>query len=144
MKIKLAFTVILISFLIFFGCSDNENNIEKTELVSKDLSSSNLLFSFYEIHKHKSHREDPEKFDPERFSETDPYLHTPYYAPFGAGPRKCIGNNFAMFEMMIAIAEMVKKYRIYPRTTPIELLPLITLEPKNAVLRFESGRATGP
>ena len=63
---------------------------------------SNLLFSFYEIHKHKDHWEDPEKFDPERFSGSDPYLHTPFYAPFGAGPRKCIGNNFAMFEMILA------------------------------------------
>ncbi len=98
---------------------------------------SNLLFSFHEIHKHKSHWKDPEKFDPERFSETDPYLHTPFYAPFGAGPRKCIGNNFAMFEMMIAIAEMVEKYKISPKTTPIEILPLITLKPKNAILRFQ-------
>ena len=99
---------------------------------------SNLLFSFYEIHKHKSHWIDPEKFDPERFSDSDPYLHTPFYAPFGAGPRKCIGNNFAMFEMILAVAELVEKYKISPKRTPIEILPLITLKPKNAILRFES------
>ncbi|TVZ25768.1 hypothetical protein JM83_0698 [Gillisia sp. Hel_I_86] len=98
---------------------------------------SNLLFSFHEIHRHPSHWADPEKFDPERFSSSDPYLHTPFYAPFGAGPRKCIGNNFAMFEMIIAIAEMVENYKISPKTTPIEILPLITLKPKNAILRFQ-------
>jgi len=98
---------------------------------------SNLLFSFYEIHKHKSHWVDPEKFDPERFSGTDPYLHTPFYAPFGAGPRKCIGNNFAMFEMILAIAELVGTYKIEKKSTPIEILPLITLKPKNAILKFE-------
>lgn len=97
---------------------------------------SNLLFSFYEIHKHKSHWENPEKFDPERFSDSDPYLHTPFYAPFGAGPRKCIGNNFAMFEMILAIAELVEKYKISPKTSPIEILPLITLKPKNAILEL--------
>ncbi|RKS55941.1 hypothetical protein BC962_0916 [Gillisia mitskevichiae] len=98
---------------------------------------SNLLFSFYEIHKHKAHWKDPEKFDPERFSNSDPYLHTPFYAPFGAGPRKCIGNNFAMFEMILAVAELIEKYKIAPKTTPIEILPLITLKPKNAILRFQ-------
>lgn len=98
---------------------------------------SNLLFSFYEIHKHKSHWVDPEKFDPERFSDSDPYLHTPFYAPFGAGPRKCIGNNFAMFEMILAVAEMVVNYKIAPKSDPIEILPLITLKPKNAILRFQ-------
>ena len=98
---------------------------------------SNLLFSFHEIHKHKDHWENPEKFDPERFSDSDPYLHTPYYAPFGAGPRKCIGNNFAMFEMILAVSEMVSNYKIEPKTTPIEILPLITLKPKNAILKFQ-------
>ena len=98
---------------------------------------SNLLFSFYEIHKHEAHWEQPEKFDPERFSDSDPYLHTPFYAPFGAGPRKCIGNNFAMFEMILAVAEMVENYKIAPKTTPIEILPLITLKPKNAILKFQ-------
>jgi len=98
---------------------------------------SNLLFSFYEIHKHEAHWEKPEKFDPERFSDSDPYLHTPFYAPFGAGPRKCIGNNFAMFEMILAVAEMVEKYKIAPKSSPIEILPLITLKPKNAILKFQ-------
>lgn len=103
----------------------------------KILKGSNLLFSFYEIHKHKSHWVDPDKFDPERFSESDPYLHTPFYAPFGAGPRKCIGNNFAMFEMILAITELISKYKIEEKDTPIEILPLITLKPKNAILKFQ-------
>ncbi|CAM4211739.1 cytochrome P450 [Gillisia hiemivivida] len=113
-------------------------NLEDDEFEGVQIpKGSNLLFSFYEIHKHKSHWEDPEKFSPERFSDSDPYLHTPFYAPFGAGPRKCIGNNFAMFEMILAVAEMVGKYEIEEKTTPIEILPLITLKPKNAILNFK-------
>ncbi len=113
-------------------------NLEDDSFEGMDIpKGSNLLFSFYEIHKHEAHWEDPEKFDPERFSDSDPYLHTPFYAPFGAGPRKCIGNNFAMFEMILAVAEMVEKYKIAPKTTPIEILPLITLKPKNAILKFQ-------
>jgi len=113
-------------------------NLEDDEFEGMHIpKGSNLLFSFHEIHKHKSHWKDPEKFDPDRFSESDPYLHTPFYAPFGAGPRKCIGNNFAMFEMIMAVAEMVGNYKISSKSTPIEILPMITLKPKNAILRFE-------
>jgi len=113
-------------------------NLEDDEFEGMSIpKGSNLLFSFYEIHRHKAHWEEPERFDPNRFSETDPYLHTPFYAPFGAGPRKCIGNNFAMFEMILAVVELVRKYEIRPEDTPIEILPLITLKPKNAILRFE-------
>ncbi len=112
-------------------------NLEDDEFEGLQIpKGSNLLFSFYEIHKHKSHWENPDKFDPERFSGSDPYLHVPFYAPFGAGPRKCIGNNFAMFEMILAVAELVAKYEITPKNYPIEILPLITLKPKNAILQF--------
>ncbi|WP_424493095.1 cytochrome P450 [Salinimicrobium sp. GXAS 041] len=95
---------------------------------------SELLFSMYEIHRHNKYWNDPEEFNPSRFQDTKA---TAYY-PFGAGPRKCIGNNFAMYEMIISIAELMKKYRIEPKTAPIEITPLITLKPKNAVLQFES------
>ncbi len=42
MKIKLAFTVILASFFLLNGCSDNEDNLQESELVSKDLFSSKI------------------------------------------------------------------------------------------------------
>lgn len=95
---------------------------------------SSLLFSMYEIHRHKDFWEDPETFKPERF--TDPKKYSSCYYPFGAGPRMCIGNNFAMYEMILAIAELVYKYRISGAEGEIQIQPLITLKPKNAVLKF--------
>ena len=93
---------------------------------------SSLLFSMYEIHRHRDHWDDPEAFKPERFSgET-----TKHYYPFGAGPRKCIGNNFAMYEMILAVAELMSRFRIEAVTGPIEVDPLITLKPRNASLKF--------
>ncbi|WP_311195869.1 cytochrome P450 [Antarcticibacterium sp. 1MA-6-2] len=89
----------------------------------------------YEIHRSEEYWEDPEAFLPARFE--DPKKHSSYYFPFGAGPRMCIGNNFAMYEMIMAVAELVRKYKISSDSTPIQILPLITLKPKQAILKFD-------
>jgi cytochrome P450 len=96
----------------------------------------NLLFSVFEIHRHKKLWDKPEAFLPERFGEGGRKFSA-FYFPFGAGPRKCIGNNFAMFEMIIAVSKLVSKYKIVAEFDEIEIIPLITLKPKNAILRFE-------
>ena len=72
---------------------------------------------------------------PERFADGGRQFSAQYF-PFGAGPRKCIGNNFAMFEMIIAVTELLKKYKIEQKADAIEITPLITLKPKNAFLKF--------
>ena len=97
---------------------------------------SNLLFSLHEIHKHKSFWEEPFKFNPDRFAEGNQIKYSAYYYPFGAGPRMCIGNNFAMYEMILAIAELIFNLEIKLKSTPIKIKPLITLKPKDAILEF--------
>ncbi|WP_431132453.1 cytochrome P450 [Psychroserpens mesophilus] len=97
---------------------------------------SNLLFSVYEMHRHPELWEQPEAFMPERFDGGGRQFSAQYF-PFGAGPRKCIGNNFAMFEMIIAVSELISKFKIHADFESIEITPLITLKPKNAFLRFE-------
>ena len=96
----------------------------------------NLLFSVYEIHRHPDLWNNPEAFLPERFAEGERQYSSQYF-PFGAGQRKCIGNNFAMFEMIMAVTQLVSTYKMYPEFDAIEITPLITLKPKNALLRFE-------
>ena len=90
----------------------------------------------YEIHRHRDFWEDPEDFKPERFEDTK--RSSAAYYPFGAGPRMCIGNNFAMYEMILAVAELVKKYEIFPPDYPIKIKPLITLKRDKANLKFKS------
>ncbi|WP_037325544.1 cytochrome P450 [Salinimicrobium terrae] len=96
---------------------------------------STLLFSMYEIHRHRDFWENPEEFKPERF--TDPKKYSSCYYPFGAGPRMCIGNNFAMYEMILTVAELVERYEISSSSAPIQIRPLISLKPENSILEFK-------
>ncbi|SDM47147.1 cytochrome P450 [Kriegella aquimaris] len=97
---------------------------------------SSLLFSIYEIHRHPDLWESPEKFMPERFKSDKARNYSSFYFPFGAGPRKCIGNNFAMFEMILTIVQLVSRFEIVRVKDVIEIKPLITLKPKNALVKF--------
>ncbi|TSE07379.1 MULTISPECIES: cytochrome P450 [Aquimarina] len=98
-----------------------------------------VLISFFEIHRHMNFWENPESFNPERFSpEVDKKEYSDQYFPFGLGPRMCIGNNFAMYEMILAISSMIRKYKIQTSLDSIEVKPLITLKPMEAPLTFTS------
>jgi cytochrome P450 len=112
-------------------------NIEADRFNEMDFQpGTNLLFSVYEMHRHPELWEKPDVFMPERFAEGARKFSSQYF-PFGAGPRKCIGNNFAMFEMIIAVTELVKNYKMDPDFDKVGITPLITLKPKNAFVRFE-------
>ncbi|KAI4456042.1 cytochrome p450 [Holotrichia oblita] len=68
---------------------------------------------------------DPEKFDPERFSDENKGTIDPgTYLPFGEGPRICIGLRFAMMQMKMCLAVLLKDYefRMNSKTkVPLEL-----------------------
>ncbi|KAI9023200.1 cytochrome P450 [Hyaloraphidium curvatum] len=59
---------------------------------------------------------DPEVFDPQRWID-DPQggsKHLYAYAPFGNGPRKCVGEKLALGEMRLVLASILQKYDIVP------------------------------
>ena len=77
----------------------------------------NVFLSPYVTHRHPDFWENPEGFDPERFTpERSAGRHRFAYFPFGAGPRKCIGDSFATIEMRLAMAMVAQRFRM-------ELLP---------------------
>ena len=86
----------------------------------------------YAIHRLPELWRDPATFDPERFSPERSVEHQKYsYIPFGAGPRQCIGNHFALMEAHLLVATLAQRYRLrLAPGRPIEPWPLITLRPR--------------
>ncbi|MEW7293074.1 cytochrome P450 [Aquimarina sp. 2304DJ70-9] len=96
-----------------------------------------ILISFFEIHRHQDLWNDPLTFNPDRFDPSiDKKEYSDWYFPFGAGPRMCIGNNFAMSEMILAVSELVKNYKITTELKEVMIKPLITLKPLASGLKF--------
>ncbi len=91
-----------------------------------------LIISAYVTQRHPRLWEEPERFDPERFSpERSRARHRYAYFPFGGGPRKCIGANFAMMEATLVVAMVAREYelRLLPGY-PVEIEPSLTLRPR--------------
>lgn len=51
---------------------------------------------------------DPQRFNPYRWETIKPSAYE--YFPFNAGPRRCLGAEFAMMEMKITLAVLLQKY----------------------------------
>lgn len=67
----------------------------------------------YALHRDPQYFPDPEKFDPERFSDENKSLIKPFtFMPFGNGPRSCIGNRFALMQMKVCLAHLLKNLSI--------------------------------
>ena len=79
---------------------------------------------------------DPERFDPTRFlgDGAGPRARRVGYLPFGAGPRVCIGNHFALAEAQLILATWAQRFRFrLVRPGPIDPEPLVTLRPLGGV-----------
>ena len=71
----------------------------------------NIYVSPYITHRHPDFWENPEGFDPDRFEpEKTRDWHRFKFFPFGGGPRKCIGNNFAVNEMQLVVATVAQVF----------------------------------
>src|SRR5262249_19907504 len=88
-----------------------------------------VLVSPYTMHRHPAYWDNPEGFDPERFNPERSENRPRYaYLPFGGGPRRCIGNVFALTEAQLVVASVVQRYQLHLLPGhPVELDPLFTL-----------------
>ena len=94
-----------------------------------------VMLSPYLIQRHPDHWDRPEEFRPERFigAGTDPRDEW-IYIPFAAGPRHCVGENFAMYEMTVHLARVARDWRLeYLDEGPIEIEAAINLRSRNSL-----------
>lgn len=111
------------------------DDVFKGRRISKDTL---ILMSIYELHRYEDFWVAPNEFIPERFDRVDKKDNQAYYYPFGAGPRMCVGNNFAMYEMILTVAEILKKYKLRTNLEMVGINPLISLKPVTVPIRFIS------
>lgn len=98
---------------------------------TKIMRGTDIFLALYNIHRSSEFWENPDEFDPERFLRPfknearpdwegySPQLSTMYpnevhsdfaYLPFGAGSRKCVGDQFACMEAAITLAMVLRRF----------------------------------
>jgi cytochrome P450 len=96
---------------------------------------STVIVHVYGAHHASRYWQDPETFDPSRFAKASGKQPTPFtYLPFGAGPRGCIGGNYAMLQILMILSDLLRKYDLH--LTPgqsIEARPMVILRPKHGI-----------
>ncbi|MDQ3994130.1 MAG: cytochrome P450 [Actinomycetota bacterium] len=78
---------------------------------------------------------EPLRFEPRRWAQEEPSTRPRFsYFPFGAGPRVCIGEGFALVEGKLLLATLARRWRVRPVSgRSVRPEPLMTLRPKGGL-----------
>lgn len=87
---------------------------------------------------------DPLRFDVDRWLGPDAASRREGYIPFGAGPRLCIGRDFAVVESVMVLAELVRDRTIAPAAPRPQVIPSVTLRPRGGMHLAARPRRTAP
>lgn len=96
---------------------------------------STVIVYVYGAHHAPRYWKNPENFEPERFAKEEMKLRTPFtFLPFGGGPRVCIGQHYAMLQILMILSELIRRYdfQLVPGQT-IEARPMVILRPRNGI-----------
>jgi len=75
-------------------------------------ANASLTLVINNVHHDERFWDHPERFDPDRFTPERSHGRHPFaYLPFGAGPRQCIGNQFALTEAHLVLAAIAQRYK---------------------------------
>jgi cytochrome P450 len=106
---------------------------------------STVIVYVYGAHHARRFWKNPENFDPERFSKEEMKVRAPFtFLPFGGGPRVCIGQHYAMLQILMILSDLIRRYdfELVPGQT-IEARPMVILRPKHGI-RMTFTNTTAP
>ena len=108
--------------------------IQETEIGGYRVRKGTQLFAFpWVTHRDPRYFDEPDAFKPERWESSEQPSKYAYF-PFGGGPRQCIGNYFAMMEIVLLLATIGQRFRF--KLDPehkVEVLPVLSLRPKSGI-----------
>ncbi len=111
---------------------------QDVQLGGYDLSAGAFIIpSILNIHRHPAYWPEPTRWNPDRWTPGFEPAHRLAFMPFGAGPRKCIGNNLALMEGQLILASLAQRFhfRLEPGQT-VELEQTVTLRPKGGLKMY--------
>ncbi|XP_074836188.1 ultra-long-chain fatty acid omega-hydroxylase-like isoform X4 [Carettochelys insculpta] len=93
------------------------------------------LISIYGTHHNPAVWPEPEVYNPHRFDPETSKNQSPLaFMPFSAGPRNCIGQNFAMAEMKVVLALTLLRFTVrLDETRPVRRNPQLILRSENGL-----------
>ena len=95
-----------------------------------------VFMSPYVVQRDPRHWPEPDAFQPDRFgSGAESAAHRFAFIPFSAGPRHCVGETFATYEMAIHIYQAARQFRLRcAHSGPMEMEARINLRTREDVL----------
>ncbi len=128
------------------------NVAEPDILVGREVLPNDIVFlAIYALHRHEMWWDRPNAFDPDNFAPGPVRdRHRYLYLPFGAGPRVCVGANFAMMQAQIILSTLLARYRfdLAGKPPPVPTMSM-TVRPEGGVWltatpRCDSRLISGP
>jgi cytochrome P450 len=94
-----------------------------------------VMVSPFVLHRHVRLWEEPDRFIPQRFVANEAGAHRFAYLPFGAGPRVCIGAQFALMEASLVLAMLIARFEIaMAQSRPVLPVAVVTTQPDHPAL----------
>lgn len=105
------------------------------QLCGRQVQPNDIVFlPIWALHRHEMWWEQPARFDPGRFAaENRGKLNKYQYLPFGAGPRVCVGADFAMMQARIILATLIQRFRFTPAMPGPRPVMMMTVRPEPGV-----------
>jgi unspecific monooxygenase len=103
-----------------------------------------VMIAPWVLHRHRRLWRDPDAFDPARFLPDAPPPPRFTYLPFGAGPRICVGAQFALAEATLVLAALARAFHIARAdATPVLPVAIVTTQPDHAPMFWLRARQQG-